>query len=312
VPDAPESLLRRLGISEAVALAGLTALGYCYAFAYEAGYLSHFGIPFWVIHLSLVHVLIVVGVFASVVSLLILLFQVLPGGPWWALLIHLSIVVGVGGITVLFLWILDWHNTWELVLGIVFGVPGALVTLGYINSRLILPIFLYKDKGSWLDRWAFVLRREWARSKPNLLDDTVATMDKAGLRVSVWLGPVWMLFIFTPLAVRFAGLAAANVKGEYVVVAGEPECVAIRTYGDYVVCSLIDRKSRRVLPAFRLIHVGDSTARVYRIELLGHLRAPEVAATTAPMSVPKAVPTARPSVPKMPPTASSSVPKIAR
>ena len=282
------SFIRRLGVSETVALAGLTVLGYSYAFAYEVGYLRHFGVPFWVIDLTLVHILVVIGVVTPVVAFfMFMLFPLLPAGPWWGLLIHLSRLVFIVGQLVLLAIIFDWHQRWQLVALIVVGLPSALVALGYINSRLILPISLYKDKGSWLDRWAFSLTREWASNKRNLLDDTVATMDKAGLRASVWLTPVWMLFILGPLAVQYVGNAAAFYKTDYLVVETQPECVAVRKYSNYVVCSLIDRKTRRILPSFRLIQVGDSTASVFRIEQLGHLQAPEVATTIAPPAIPK-------------------------
>jgi hypothetical protein len=287
-----ESFLRRLGISEAVALAGLTALGYYYAFAYETGYLSHFGIPAWVIDLSLVNVLVVVGVFATVLTFIVLTFQTLPGGPWWALLVHLGVLIGIGGFTVVAYKVTNWASTWEIVVGIILVAPGALLTLGYFLSRLILPIFLHKDKGSWLDRWAFVLRREWASAKPNLLDHTVSTMDKAGLRASTWLAPIYFLAILAPIAVRLIGVAAANTRSEYVVVGGEPECVVVRKYDDYAVCAAIDRKSRRVVPAFRLIQLGDSAARLFRTESLGRLKAPDIAAIQTPPPVSKTAPAA--------------------
>lgn len=310
VSDAPESFIRRLGVSETVALAGFTVLGYSYAFAYEVGYLRHFGIPFWVIDLSLVHILVVIGVVAPVVAfVMFLLFPLLPPGPWWGLIVRLSTVALLVGQLVIIMIIFNWHHRWQLVATIVFGLPSALVTIGYINSRLIRPIFLYRDKGSWLERWAFSLSRELASRKPNLLDDSVATMDKAGLRVSVWLAPVWWLFVIGPIVVQYLGNAAAFYKTDYLVIAAQPECVAVRKYNDFFVCPLIDRSSHRILPAFRLIRLGDSSGRVFKIEQLGHLKAPDVAAIKVPPPLPIAAARAAPSsTPKTIPATSSSVP----
>ena len=77
-----------------------------------------------------------------------------------------------------------------------------------------------------------------------------------------------------PFAARYLGLAAAYLKEQHAVVVSSTECIAVRRYGDYLICSDFDRKTKRLLPTFRLIRPGDVQANFVRIEDLGRLSAP--------------------------------------
>ncbi len=303
-PGKAESFIRRLGISEAGALAALTALGYTYAFAYEYGYLSHFGIPFWVVDLSIVHVLVAVGALVAVVVTLMYVLPNLPPGPWWALGVHLLVVGSLVGMALIVATSTNWHHKREVAVAVLVGLPLAILALAQIRARLVGPIFWYKDKGSVLERWAYVINREKEMRKPDLLDHSLGAMERAGLRAYAWLAPVWVLLIAGPVVVQYLGLGAAYQQSVYVVVPTQPECVAARRYNDYIVCALFDRKSASILPAFRLIQLGDSLLLLppaCRAALRGHhLR----------VAVPQAVgPTLPPSakIPRRPPCRLDSV-----
>jgi hypothetical protein len=275
VPDVPQTFLQRLGISEGVAIACATLTGYLYAFSYETGYLSHYGIPAWFIQLSLVNVLIAFGAVVFVLVVLPYVLMAFPAGPWWALLYQISGLVLPLGFTAFILAMTDWHDWRAVVVGVFLVLFPAIFALVEIARRLIAPIFLYKDAGSWPHRWEFAFRREREAhaKKPDLLGHSILAMNKAGLRQS-WLLILWIVFIVGPFAARYLGLGAAYFKMRYAVVAGSHECIAVRRYGDYLVCTDFDRVAKHLLPSFRLLRLGDAEASLVRIEDLGRLSAP--------------------------------------
>ena len=236
VPDVPQTFLQRLGISEGVAIACATITGYLYAFSYETGYLSHYGIPAWFIQLSLVNVLIAFGAVVFVLVVLPYVLMAFPAGPWWALLYQISALVLPVVFTAFILAVTDWHDWRAAVVGVVLGFLPAIFAIVEIARRLIAPIILYKEAGSWPHRWAvaFHREREAHAKKPDLLADSMRAMSKAGFRQS-WLLLLWLIFIVGPFAARYLGLGASYFKTRYAVVGGSHECIAVRRYGDYLV-----------------------------------------------------------------------------
>lgn len=273
--DVPQSFLKRLGISEGVAIACVTITGYLYAFSYETGYLSHYGIPAWVIQLSLVNVLIAFGAIVFVLVVLVYVLMALSPGPWWALLYQLSILVLPVSFTVFLFTTIDLQQWQSIIVAVLLGWVPAYFSVVGINKRLIAPIVLYKDAGSWPNRWAaaFYSERKAHAKNPDLLGHLIGAMDTAGVRQS-WVILFSIIFISGPFAARYLGLAAAYLKEQHAVVVSSTECIAVRRYGDYLICSDFDRKTKRLLPTFRLIRPGDVQANFVRIEDLGRLSAP--------------------------------------
>lgn len=274
-----ESLAKRLGISEGVALGGATIAGYAYAFSYENGYLSHYGLPFWLIELSVVNVLITVSALILLLVLAAYGLALFPAGPWSALLFQLGNLVLPVGLTIVVVTTTNWNEWPGAAVGAVLGGLLALISLGSIHRRLILPLLLYRERGSWPERWAYAMKleREAHTRDPDLLTHSIQSIQEAGFR-RAWLFGFFLLFVFGPTVTHYLGRAAASFNTKHAIVMASPECVAVRRYRDYIVCSDFERTTRRILPSFRLIQVG-ATPSAFRIERLGRLFAPVVAAT---------------------------------
>ena len=270
-----ESLAKRVGISEGVAVAGATVAGYAYAFSYENGYLSHYALPFWLIDLSIVNVLITVAALILVLVVVTYVLVLFPAGPWSALLYQLANLVLPVGLVILILTATNWNEPRQATFGAVVGGLTALIAVGEIRRRIVGPLFLYRDRGSWLERWAFArqLERETHARSPDLLAHSIQTMHRAGVK-STWISGFWVLFVFGPLVTHYVGRATARLNTTHAIVAVSPECIAVRRYTEYMVCSDFDRKTLRVLPSFRLLHVHNVAASAIRLERLGRLSSP--------------------------------------
>ena len=274
-----DSLAKRLGISEGVALGGATIAGYAYAFSYENGYLSHYRLPFWLIELSVVNVLITVSALILLLVLAAYILALFPAGPSTALLFQLGILVLPVALTILVVSVTDWNQWPAAAVGAVVVAFSVVFSIDATWRRLIRPLIQYKDKGSWRERWAYAMNAEReAHRNPDLLTQSIDTIHGAGFR-RAWLVGFLLLFVFGPALTHYVGRAVAAFSTRHAILAASPECVAVRKYGDYIVCSDFDRPTRRVLPSFRLIQVGTATTNALRIEELGRLFAATIPVT---------------------------------
>lgn len=92
--------------------------------------------------------------------------------------------------------------------------------------------------------------------------------EKVGLKE---LGVVSLIFISLPLSATLGEMGARRRVG-FLVVNTSPERVVLAKYGNNLMCSTFDRKSRMVFPGFIILNLEEKNGLVFRGENIGPLR----------------------------------------
>lgn len=269
-------------LSETAYLAAFPFLGYAYAFAFEVGFGSRYHIPIWTIRLSLLHVIVVMGVFLLALSVIVQLAQQLPHGPYRGIFAFAIEIVFFATLAWKTLVLLNWH-LW------VVRIAGGLYAL--LVLRLIASIFYFRvikpvreRKGTWLERWAADRMEIVMRRPPDLHSRFFEAGEQIGLSATAQLR-VYILLAAMPMVSFWLGSLAASRQVEFDVAHTPSECVVLRSYGESVICAPFDRASRLVQRSFRIVPSAEITT-AYSNEILGQLSlAPMSAADSAALTV---------------------------
>jgi hypothetical protein len=272
--DQVETRPRRL--AEATILAGISFAGYAVAFGYEAGFLSRYHIPFWLIQVSLTQVFGAIAILTAIAWYAASPLA-LPAGPWWAAFrkIFLFVVlVMLWGFAVSRMW-QDIHKTaapqyrqtnWALIL--MLGVGGLILLAVQAIGWFVQPILMHS--GSIVQRIATGNPQDAGYRRRSVLSLSLAAWERAGYPAFVIYTACYYLVYFI-LVAGLVGLGSAYSQQEFVVRTGTPECIVVRSYGTNLICVELAPSRRVVTPRFRLVPLGDSAGERYVVERLGHL-----------------------------------------
>jgi hypothetical protein len=246
-------LIKSSRLSSTILAGGISLLGSVLAFAYDSGFLSWYGVPNWVIKLDLEHVLVAVAAVGLVVMVARTALQGVPAKPWWAFLgaVWFSLFASV-----MIYFVISWTEwTWgpHLIVPLILLVVMGVLLLHSLLWDLLFPLVWYRSLPSWWDRWA---ARTVARGKSEIR--TVGdVLDESFIRR--WGLLVYAIAGLSPLlilGVREMGKWSARYETQFIVVERVPQCIAVRKYGDALLCIDVDTTLRRVLPAFSFIPIG--------------------------------------------------------
>lgn len=251
----------RTPFSDAILIAGASALSYAVAAVYENSYARVFGIPSELIQVELAIVLKSFGAIAGgwlgvgyvmdvVVGILgrgIKSFQ----GRLVAIALVPAFVFGAGLLGILGL------QHWKAVLFVVLVMGICTAGVSYA-----VPLVFYKQHSTYRAKYeAYAAER---RQAPGLVDLTERHFGTRGIVIVAAAG---LSIIFAFLAGTFDALDREVFLRP---VQNRPE-VVLRIYGNNIVVAAFDDKSRTILPRYRVIPLGD-TSLILRSYKLGKVR----------------------------------------
>lgn len=247
-----------LGLRETFVLAAIPLIAYALIYAYDAGYLSRYGIPSWVIRLDFAHVVQTSGPVALGCYLLIGLLQVLPVRSFLASVIVVRVLFFPVLCIAIGYWIgihTAWHADGRAVVPAIVILGCLVAASGSLEEDLLGPLRKHTGKSSWLEKLTAASRERAARPSTNVLG---AILDRDGT------GTNWRRFVILYLLIAVAhwvlptaGRLAAKRDEEFTIVRGQYPCVVLRQYGDELLCAAWDSSTRTVRADFQLISLKD-------------------------------------------------------
>ena len=244
--------------TEGVLLAALPAFAYLVAYAYQAGFLSRYGVPREAARIAFGEVLVAGGavglvgfLFAPTLQLVIQARK--KDSALWRELAALAVVWGLVGVTATayeFRHVREWR--------------AALLVATFITGiQLGLPLVFHRNVTGYANKLAAARARE----------DGVQTPFE------------WMASFFTPrsrLVLMTAGLivlvantlgdAAALTRRQYTVTNEAPPRAIVRIYGGHAVLVDMDRQGRRLGPHYWVVPLSDLNRTPLKTERLERYR----------------------------------------
>lgn len=248
-------------VSEAILLAGGSSFAYAVAFAYEAGVADHFGIPLQLIDLGLTTVF--VGVFAVLLALS-RFFQL------WAVA-DPDTLTAKGPISVEVIILIRMFFFVVLPVGFVLGPERWIVTVIIAGSILVLLAF------HWIGALIFFRGQPGFRAKLVAFNTAIYAGETRGFQTLTdrfgRYGNLVLFVAFTLLVSAAAGVVSAMDQQTFMVMASAstPEAVVLRIYSDHAVTCVFDRKTKELVPTYRIVAIDDPGF-IFRREKLGKLR----------------------------------------
>jgi hypothetical protein len=268
-PSPPDNT-RRLALTEGLTIGALTLAGYLCAFAYESGYIARFSVPAWVIRVDLMHVIATTAMVAAAVLTFAAVPRGLPRRPPAVLVYHVWEPLWAFALGTFLLWQTQWTLGWHLLIP---SLVALLLFTHAVNTFLdgvLRPLRRYNDLPTVWDRWRQGARDKAGREAPSSVWDAVLsgrTFDPSRPLVAV----AFLVYVCGPLVFRGIGVHRSVRQESYAVYEDKAPCVAVREYGDRILCVDVDTAQRRTLGSFRLLSVTSDSAR-FAVRVLGRLQ----------------------------------------
>lgn len=247
-------------------IAGISALAYVLAYAYEIGFGKEFRIPTELISVGINDVvamgggLLLVGFFILGIVDMGFRFRLLTikktrpvlqtflKAVFWTLIPILGLAMA--GVTLEEAW-------WAYAASIGFGIAGYFLS----------PLMTQKGKGSYVEK--LHLENEKEKERASVPAPLVKFLWGRFNRATV---AVIFLLPLLAASAYAAGKLSAVFRSEYSVVGGNPERVILRRYGDEFVCATFDRTTHIVQSGYTLLKSPDADLASIRVEDVGPLR----------------------------------------
>lgn len=247
----------RTPFSDAIVIAGASALSYAVAAVYETSYARVFGIPSELIHVELAIVLKSFGAIA---------------GGWLGVWYVMDVVVGILGRGVktfrgrlLAIALIPAFVLAAGLLGILGlqhwkGVLFFVIVMGICTAGVsyAFPLIFYRQHSTYRAKYEAYAAEQ--RQAPGLVDLTERHFGTRGLVIIL---AAWLSIFFAFLAGTYDALDREVFLRP---VQNRPE-VVLRIYGNNIVVAAFDDKSRTILPRYRVMQLGDTslTLRSYKL-----------------------------------------------
>jgi prepilin signal peptidase PulO-like enzyme (type II secretory pathway) len=271
-----------IALSEGIILAAVPVVAYLFAFVFEAGYATVFGIPIQFITLGLTNVFVVGGSLLLVTLILLIIADLATmvlrqsENPIYRRLSTLAPLL---------------FASFGLLL-LEVGTPLRSALIGLLVGWLLIIFFQFV--------FPILSQRGESTYHNKLLAQELHDARMGGLFSSIArrYGGVYQLIYFLAIALfvtYYAGQADAFRERTFLVTESVPECVVLRIYGDEMVCAPFDRSTRKVEPRFTLLRLSANPIPSLRREQVGPLILGEIIATPSPTNTSTPVPTLLPS-----------------
>lgn len=240
------------------------AIGYGLAYAFEWGYCSVFGIPSYLIELSINNVLFTVSTVVTLLALVTLVwypYVILPiqkaSKPWQIRLSYLA-----GGLLIVILLAALYKEVWLEWVPLLIGIVAT-----WIAVFIIPMIFRWiKQKISLLLGREKIKETQKSEAVPAPTTKSTNELTKRKLAIIILFSTVLLFWIaFT------AGQATAEMQDEFFVIADPTDCVVLRTYGENLICAPIDMEKIKISGNVFIKKVESGSGLIMKLEKTGRL-----------------------------------------
>jgi hypothetical protein len=206
-------------VDSALIIAGMTVIAYCAAFAFDAGYLSVFGVPLVVARVDIKSLLLCAGFAGMFMFVLVHTLAV-----FWPRKKHPVVQQAIAD--VLFAYGV------LLLVAVVVGSKRAVVYLSaaavlYTTYKLVLPLLFHRDKSTYAEKLMAMQVAKPAVREHGFWDVVAAATPSREVRQFV-LGLIVSVF-----AAHTIGLVAGATQSEFLVARNQkPPCAVLREHGD--------------------------------------------------------------------------------
>ncbi|HKV99039.1 MAG TPA: hypothetical protein VJN96_04405 [Vicinamibacterales bacterium] len=248
-----EHVRRNIRFTETLLLAAAPMVGAALTFAYEAGFIGWFGVPYTFVRIDATTILVAATAAGALLASALGYARLIPMMPWRPVfatvyLIVLPVVLLLGAFVSVATatWQPWWKVAWHVVLAI------TLLAAAYYTTKdfLVRPIRDYSQEGDWGKR---LVRRmlEAGAGKDANLEQAFHT----GVREKLGSGAtgLLLLLIFGVLLMNWWGRYRAAHEKVHVLLQTPSPCVVIRRYGEGLLCVAVDTSSWQVLSNFRMV-----------------------------------------------------------
>lgn len=246
-------------LTEAAIVATAPVVGAVLTFAYEAGFLSWYGVPYIFVRIDATAVLLMASAAGALLFAALGYARMVPSMPWRALMCALYLALFPAVLLIVSYALISavawrpWSQlAWKSLLSMSFAI-GAYYAAKHL---LVTPIRLYKDEGDWAARWLRRMRDIGAGG-----DYTME--DRLHIRMNEVLGPratgLMLAFSLSVVLMYWWGSHRAAKEVAHVIrQTGEP-CVVLRRYGEGLLCAGVDTTAWRLSGGFRILPFADAT-----------------------------------------------------
>jgi hypothetical protein len=254
-------------LTDAAIIAAASSYAYAVAFAYEAGFLEHYGLPIWIIQLDLAHVLVALTgmttinyVFWWIIELVpTRAREVLPMATSWlagALALWLALLA--------FVWLWDRQDESTNTLAVIVAAVGILIAYGMI----LQPLWKFKTSGGIPARYR-VARETEANERPRAIAHALGSrLEAAGVNAHAL--RVWFTILSGVLGVAFLFGYREAVAQDTFLVSPDTSAAAVRSYGDHLIVAHLDSARRSVTGRLSIVPVAGTWTRAH----LGRVHSP--------------------------------------
>jgi hypothetical protein len=256
------SFLRRFAPPQIIVAASVPFVGYALAFMYERGYTGRFGVPTWMMRVTLMQALIASVVAAVLVAATPTIARTVSRvtSQWLVSLVlaplaALAVAIWAASETQ---WVMGKHLLIPMTLIAAFGGFAAL----RIYRSLVVPV-MGKHGGTAMER----LKASAVRGNGS---QPIAALAWMGYRVR-WTLAVLVVALF---GAHWAGNYRSRNQQNFLVSSSAPTCVAVQKNADGIVCAITDLTRRRVLPQLRVMPPAAAAKEKLTLATLPTLRSP--------------------------------------
>lgn len=242
----------------------LTASSYAIAFQYEAGYLSHFGVPTEYVEVNAGRLIVAAGVsFFSVVTALMIWSSfrlVLPRVTRMQIAVTNRLAYLVTWVLISLLLANELAGSW-FSRALLCGFPLMLLV-----GELVGPLFTHRKLPTYRRRLETSILQDIGVDRGT---DPSAEVKSVFVRVA---SPVGAAFLFVVLLLstfaQAAGVHVARLQSDFLVANVEQPCVVVRSLSEGLLCVSFDPKTRAPRGEYRFLKPEGS---VLRLTSLGPL-----------------------------------------
>lgn len=240
-------------IDSALLISLITATSYAVAFQYEAGYLSHFGLPTEYVEVNASRLIIAAGatLFCIVTAMLI----------WSGINTALPRITGLhAAISNRLTYLLTWGAISLLLANEIEGSPVArALIVGFpvmmLLGELLFPLITHRHLKTYHAKLETSVREYMAREQK----DPTAALNSVVVRV---VSPTGAAFLYAALLLttfaNAAGVHVARLQSDFLIAEIASPCAVVRPLSEGLLCVGFDAKSKVVRDEYRFLKPEDT------------------------------------------------------
>jgi hypothetical protein len=240
-------------LSEGLVIAVVPAIGYWFSYVYQLGYCRYFDIPTEFIEINIQNFFICI---IGMISLLAVIIAI--GNPLFSALRYLpeairKIVTNYGlAVFIMF------SYSFAVQMPTKVFLTSLAIPLGLLVSDLIFPLFLHKDKSSYLEK---LNAQRAIEMKTETMTDAIFKKIGANFSVLLFYASISSVFII------FAGAYEAKKTSVFMISNGGQKIV-LKKYGDQFLVADFNKKEKTFVPRFAIEKIDNSLG-VFSYEKVG-------------------------------------------